>query len=140
MGEQARWRPERPPVAAALLVEAARRAPEDDALAYEAEGAVEASGDEALKRSLDDALPVARRLEALLHLADKHEREGQRAEATVALERALAGGQLVGETRNEVVTRLRRLYAAERRSADLEDARPVRARAHRSRRMPSASG
>ncbi|WP_437983144.1 hypothetical protein [Sorangium sp. So ce117] len=109
-----------PPVAAALLVEAARRAPEDDALAYEAEGAVEASGDEGLKRSLDDALPVARRLEALLHLADKHEREGQRAEATVALERALAGGQLGGETRNEVVTRLRRLYAAERRSADLE--------------------
>ncbi|WP_437326354.1 hypothetical protein [Sorangium sp. So ce381] len=109
-----------PPVAAALLVEAARRAPEDDALAYEAEAAVEASGDEALKRSLDDALPVARRLEALLHLADKHEREGQRAEATVALERALAGGQLLGEVRTEVVTRLRRLYAAERRGADLE--------------------
>ncbi|WP_437967281.1 hypothetical protein WMF04_48350 [Sorangium sp. So ce260] len=109
-----------PPVAAALLVEAARRAPEDDALAYEAEAAVEASGDEALKRSLDDALPVARRLEALLHLADKHEREGQRAEATVALERALAGGQLQGETRTEVVTRLRRLYAAEGRGGDLE--------------------
>ncbi|WP_437278424.1 hypothetical protein WME90_45625 [Sorangium sp. So ce375] len=109
-----------PPVAAALLVEAARRAPEDDALAYEAEAAVEASGDEALKRSLDDALPVARRLEALLHLADKHEREGQRAEATVALERALAGGQLHSEARTEVVTRLRRLYAAEHRSGDLE--------------------
>ncbi|WP_437589551.1 hypothetical protein [Sorangium sp. So ce1000] len=109
-----------PPVAAALLVEAARRAPEDDALAYEAEAAVEASGDAALKRSLDDALPVARRLEALLHLADKHEREGQRAEATVALERALAGGQLQGEARTEVVTRLRRLYAADRRSGDLE--------------------
>ncbi|WP_437957804.1 hypothetical protein WME76_41970 [Sorangium sp. So ce119] len=109
-----------PPVAAALLVEAARRAPEDDALAYEAEAAVEASGDEALKRSLDDALPVARRLEALLHLADKHEREGQRAEAMVALERALAGGQLQGDTRVEVVARLRRLYAAEGRSGDLE--------------------
>ncbi|MGK3998315.1 hypothetical protein [Sorangium sp. So ce1024] len=109
-----------PPVAAALLVEAARRAPEDDALAYEAEAAVEASGDEALKRSLDDALPVARRLEALLHLADKHEREGQRAEATVALERALAGGQLQADTRAEIVSRLRRLYAAEGRSGDLE--------------------
>ncbi|WP_437779676.1 hypothetical protein [Sorangium sp. So ce1097] len=109
-----------PPVAAALLVEAARRAPEDDALAYEAEAAVEASGDEALKRSLDDALPVARRLEALLHLADKHEREGQRAEATVALERALAGGQLQADTRGEIVSRLRRLYAAEGRSGDLE--------------------
>ncbi|WP_437886340.1 hypothetical protein [Sorangium sp. So ce307] len=109
-----------PPVAAALLVEAARRAPEDDALAYEAEAAVEASGDEALKRSLDDALPVARRLEALLHLADKHEREDQRAEAMVALERALAGGQLQGDTRTEVVARLRRLYAAEGRSGDLE--------------------
>ncbi|WP_437634501.1 hypothetical protein [Sorangium sp. So ce854] len=109
-----------PPVAAALLVEAARRAPEDDALAYDAEAAVEASGDEALKRSLDDALPVARRLEALLHLADKHEREGQRAEATVALERALAGGQLQADTRAEIVSRLRRLYAAEGRGGDLE--------------------
>ncbi|XXY44123.1 hypothetical protein WME91_29360 [Sorangium sp. So ce269] len=109
-----------PPVAAALLVEAARRAPEDDALAYDAEAAVEASGDEALKRSLDDALPVARRLEALLHLADKHEREGQRAEATVALERALAGGQLQGDARTEIATRLRRLYAAEGRGGDLE--------------------
>ncbi|WP_437608669.1 hypothetical protein WMF20_48050 [Sorangium sp. So ce834] len=109
-----------PPVAAALLVEAARRAPEDDVLAYEAEAAVEASGDEALKRALDDALPVARRLEALLHLADKHEREGQRAEAIVALERALAGGQLQGEARAGIVAQLRRLYAAEERGGDLE--------------------
>ncbi|WP_437570208.1 hypothetical protein [Sorangium sp. So ce542] len=108
-----------PPVAAALLVEAARRAPEDDVLAYEAEAAVEASGDEGLKRSLDDALPVARRLEALLHLADKHEREGQRAEAIVAIERALAGGQLQGEARAGIVAQLRRLYAAEERGGDL---------------------
>ncbi|MGK4008818.1 tetratricopeptide repeat protein [Sorangium sp. So ce1036] len=109
-----------PPVAAALLVEAARRAPEDDALAYEAEASVEATGDEALKRSLDDALPVTRRVEALLHLADKHERDGERAEATVALERALASGKLHREGRVEAVTRLRRLYAAIGRGHELE--------------------
>src|SRR5262249_34460319 len=67
--------------AAALLVQAARRAPEDDALVHEADVAVKQVGDESLLRSLDDALPVARRVEALLHLADKHEREGEDAQA-----------------------------------------------------------
>ncbi len=109
-----------PPVAAALLVEAARRAPENDELAFEADVSVQVLGDDALKRSLDDALPVARRMEALLHLADKHEREGEGEQAALALQRALATGELRGEARDKVVARLRRLFTAAGRGPDLE--------------------
>lgn len=109
-----------PSVAAALLVEAARRAPENDELAFEADVSVQVLGDETLRRSLDDALPVARRLEALLHLAERHERDGEDDQAALAFERALSTDALKGEARDRIVARLRRLFAVGEREADLE--------------------
>lgn len=109
-----------PDVAAALLVEAARRAPENNELAFEADVSVQLIGDDSLQRALDDALPVARRVEALLHLADQHEREGKDDRAVTALQRALDTGELRGEGRDRVVARLRRLLSVSERTEELE--------------------
>lgn len=109
-----------PDVAAALLVEAARRAPENSELAFEADVSVQLAGDDTLLRALDEALPVARRVESLLYLADQHEREGRTDRVILALERALETGDLEEATRSSVVTRLRRLLSASGRIHDLE--------------------
>ncbi|MEJ7727931.1 MAG: tetratricopeptide repeat protein [Polyangiaceae bacterium] len=106
--------------AATLRVQAARRAPEDDALVHAADVAVREIGDEALLRSLDDALPAARRIEALLHLAAQHEREGRDAEAVAALERAIESGKLGAEERDRAVLRVRHLLGVTGRSTDVE--------------------
>ena len=109
-----------PDVAASLLVEAARRAPEDHELAFEADVSVQVIGDDGLQRALDDALPVARRIEALLHLADRYEGEGKDDRAVLALQRAVATGELAGEDRARVVARLRRLLTVSERLEELE--------------------
>ncbi|AKT36678.1 uncharacterized protein CMC5_007980 [Chondromyces crocatus] len=109
-----------PDVAAALLVEAARRAPENPELAFEADVFVQLTGDDALQRALDDALPVARRIEALLHLADQHEREGKLDKVILALQRALETGEVGEEIHEQVVGRLWRLLSLTGDSSALE--------------------
>ncbi|MEZ4295796.1 MAG: hypothetical protein R3B70_12530 [Polyangiaceae bacterium] len=96
---------------AALLVEAARRAPEEDELVQRADAAVVASGDSALAASLDEAVPVPARIEALLRLAEKHEHAGNDALALDALARARTLGPDGPEARERVVAWLRRLHA-----------------------------
>lgn len=105
---------------AALLIHAARRDSDDDDLVAEAHAVVHELGDVGLLRSLDDAVPARRRLEALLEIADRREREGADAEAINALERALVMGVLRGEERDRVAIRLRHLLGMTRRTADIE--------------------
>lgn len=106
--------------AAALLVQAARRAPDDDTLVHEADIAVRELGDETLSKALDDALPVARRLEALVHLADRYEGEGADDKAIVALQRVLASADLADEERAQLVVRLRHRLGVAGRADEAE--------------------
>ena len=94
--------------AAELLVAAARRAPEDAALVDEAERRVAELGDEALRTQLFDALPVARRGEALRFLADEREKAGDLPGAMEVLERAVAAAE--GDDRKALRHRLKDLY------------------------------
>src|SRR5262249_13159917 len=80
--------------ATALPVQAVKRSPDDDALVDDTDVAVTELGDEAQKRAFEEALPPSRRCEALLHLAEKHERAGYHDLAITALERALGSGDL----------------------------------------------
>jgi hypothetical protein len=106
--------------AAALLVEAARRAPEDAALVHRASEAAEAVGQPELARQIDDALPVARRVEALLHLADRHERDGEEKQAGEAYERALATGELTEEEQSFALERALDIYRSKGHKPELE--------------------
>ena len=106
--------------AADFLVQAARRAPDDDALVEEADAAVRELSDEPLRKALDDALPVARRIEALMHLADKAEREGDVAQAALALERAAAIEELSDEDHDKIVSRLRQVLGASGSATEIE--------------------
>lgn len=106
---------------ASLLVEAARRAPDDDALVDAASMAVGEVHEETLRAALDEALPVVRRIEALLHLAEKHRREGDHARAIGVLERASALEGASVEDHTRVVTQLRQLLGAAGRTTDVEE-------------------
>jgi tetratricopeptide (TPR) repeat protein len=106
--------------AASLLVQAIRRAPDDDALVNEVDVAVERLGDEDISRSLAEVLPAARRIEALLHLAEKYEREEQHDLAIAALERALASAEIRPEVHERAASRLRDLLNEVGRIEDAE--------------------
>ncbi|MCK6591094.1 MAG: hypothetical protein L6Q76_26375, partial [Polyangiaceae bacterium] len=107
-------------IAASLLIHAARRDRDDEELVSEVHATVNDLGDIVLLRALDEAVPVRRRLEALLEVADRREREGADADAIIALERALVTGVLKGEERDRVALRLRHLLGMARRNADIE--------------------
>jgi hypothetical protein len=94
---------------AALLVQAVRRAPEDDGLVGEADRAVAAAPDPAIRAKLDALVPPEERAIALLRLADASERAGSEADAIASLERALASGLLTAEERDRAGLRLKRL-------------------------------
>jgi hypothetical protein len=94
---------------AALLVQAVRRAPEDDGLVGEADRAAAALGDGALLAKLDALVPPAERAAGLLRLADASERAGSEADAIAALERAIGSGHLGAEERDRAALRLKRL-------------------------------
>ena len=97
--------------AAALLVEAARRAPEEDDLVYRADAAVVATGGAELVLSLDQAVPPPARVEALLRVAEKLEHEGKDAAAIEVLSRVLLLGPEGPEARERAVAWARRLHA-----------------------------
>ncbi len=107
-------------VGASLLVESARRAPEDAALVHRASEAAEASGQPDLVDLIEDSLPVARTVEALLHLADKHEREADEPQAAAAYERALATGELTPEEHAFAFERARDIRRDRHMDAELE--------------------
>ncbi|MFT3775686.1 MAG: hypothetical protein QM820_60845 [Minicystis sp.] len=94
---------------AALLVLAAARASEDDAILEEAHVAVTESGDADLLKKLDGLVSPEDRAAAWLRLAEAREREGQEAEAIAALERALASGHLPREAHDRAAARLQSL-------------------------------
>ncbi|MFO0756786.1 MAG: hypothetical protein U0359_09855 [Byssovorax sp.] len=104
---------------ATLLIQAVKRATDDDALVDEADRAVAALGDEALDRAFEAVLPPSRKVEALLHLAEQHEREGNEDLAIEQLERAIASGDLRPEAHDRAARRLRSLLHQKGR---LEDA------------------
>lgn len=96
---------------AALLVEAARRAPEDDELVQKADAAVASVGSAELERALDQAIAVPARVDALLRVAEKLEHSGKDPAALVVLARALVLGPEPAEARERVVSWARRLHA-----------------------------
>jgi hypothetical protein len=104
---------------ATLLIQAVKRAPDDDALVDEADRAVAAMDDEELRKAFEGALPPSRKVEALLHLAEQHEREGQDDLAIEQLTRAIASGDLRPEAHERATRRLRTLLHQRGR---LEDA------------------
>jgi hypothetical protein len=104
----------------ALLVHAARRDSENDALVVEADEAVQELGDMELLTTFDKLIPTDRRVEALIRLAERLEREGVDAAAVSALERALTLGELLGDDRDRVVARLRHLLTLSGRTSDVE--------------------
>ncbi len=124
----------------ALLVEAARRAPEDDELVYKADSAAFALRDVDLLESLERAVPSKDRIAVLLRIAEKAEPEGRDAIAISALSRALDLDTGVAErphegssfsdtpsetdsreTRERMVTWLRRLFAMAGRPEAIEE-------------------
>jgi tetratricopeptide (TPR) repeat protein len=107
-------------IAALLLVQAVRRAPEDDDLVCEADAAVRAWPDASLIQELDDAVAPDERLAALLRTAERKERAGAWGEAIDALERALGSERLSGEGRDSVLSSLRRLFVLADRAAEAE--------------------
>src|SRR5262249_19743889 len=81
-------------ITAALLVQAAKRASEDDALVCEADAVVRAASDSCLLRELDEAIPPAERVAALLRIAERMERDGAWTQAIDALDRARSSNLL----------------------------------------------
>ncbi|MDC3956192.1 hypothetical protein [Polyangium jinanense] len=109
-----------PLVTGTLLVQAARRAPEDELLVSDADAAVFASGDAALARDLDTAVPPDVRLAALLHVAERREREGNFAESIETLERALRSPSITPEQREAALSSMRRLFVLSERASEAE--------------------
>ena len=110
-----------PASAAALLVEAAKRAPEDDELVQRADAAVVATGNAALMDTLERAVPRVDRIEALLRIAEKAEPAGQDATAIAALARILDLGPDGPEARERVVAWIRRMFAMAGRPEAIEE-------------------
>jgi hypothetical protein len=109
-----------PRVEALLLIQAVKRAPDDDALVDEADRAVGALADEDLARAFEGVLPPSRRVEALLHLAEQHERDGQDELAIEQLTRAVASGDLRPEAHERATRRLRTLLHQKGRLDDAD--------------------
>ncbi|MDI1478698.1 hypothetical protein [Polyangium sp. y55x31] len=109
-----------PLVTGTLLVQAARRAPEDELLVSDADAAVFASGDAALARDLDAAVAPDVRLAALLHVAERREREGNFAESIETLERALRSPSITPEQREAALSSMRRLFVLSERASEAE--------------------
>ena len=91
---------------AALMVQAVRRAPEDDAALEDAHLAVIDHGDAELAKKLDALAPPEQRAEAWLRLAEAHERDDRQADAIAALERATESGLLPREAHERAAARL----------------------------------
>ncbi|MEO7327655.1 MAG: hypothetical protein ABI193_03685, partial [Minicystis sp.] len=103
-----------------LLIQAVRRASDDDALVDEADRAVGALGDATLAKAFEGVLPASRRVEALLHLAEQHERDGQDELAIEHLERAVASGDLRPEAHERATRHLRALLHQKGRLDDAD--------------------
>jgi hypothetical protein len=121
-----------PAARAALLVQAVKRAPEDDGLIEDAHVAVTEHGDPELLARLDALVPPAERVEAWLRLAEARERDGQEAEAIAALKRALASALLAKDVHDRAAARLQRLLG---RAGNDEDAEAL-LRAQLARPLP----
>ena len=109
-----------PLVTGTFFVQAARRAPEDELLVSDADAAVFASGDAALARDLDAAVAPDVRLVALLHVAERKEREGNFAESIETLERALRSPSITPEQREAALSSMRRLFVLSERASEAE--------------------
>ncbi|WP_170229272.1 hypothetical protein [Polyangium fumosum] len=109
-----------PLVTGTLFVQAARRAPDDELLVSDADAAVFASGDAALARDLDAAVAPDVRLAALLHVAERKEREGNFAESIETLERALRSPSITPEQREAALSSMRRLFVLSERASEAE--------------------
>ncbi|MFO0587511.1 MAG: hypothetical protein U0441_08230 [Polyangiaceae bacterium] len=107
--------------AAALLIEAAKRASEDDDLVQAADAAALVTGSADLMEALDRAVPRPDRIEALLRVAEKAEPAGQDAPAIAALARVLDLGPESPEARERVVAWLRRMFAMSGRPEAIEE-------------------
>lgn len=105
---------------AMLLVQAVRRASEDDQLVCEADIAVRAAGDAALAKDLDKAVSPTERIEGLVRLAEAKERTGAWPEAIELLQRALDSNMLSPTAREGAVSSMRRLLSLSGNSADVE--------------------
>lgn len=105
---------------ASLLVQAARRASEDDQLVSDADAAVRAVGDAALDKELDKAVSRDERIAALVRLAETKERSGAWTEAIEMLQRALDSNALEAAQRETVVSSIRRLFSLSGNSTDVE--------------------
>ncbi|MDC0741148.1 tetratricopeptide repeat protein [Polyangium mundeleinium] len=109
-----------PLITGTLFVQAARRDPEDELLVSDADAAVFASGDAALARDLDAAVAPDARLAALLHVAERKEREGNFAESIETLERALRSPSITPEQREAALSSMRRLFVLSERASEAE--------------------
>ncbi|MBK8251685.1 MAG: hypothetical protein IPK82_03345 [Polyangiaceae bacterium] len=107
--------------AAALLIEAAKRASDDDDLVAQADATVAAADDEDLTKALDLAVAPKTRVEALLRIAERHETNGQEVLAANVLARVRDLGPGAPEARERVVAWLRRLYAMAGRPEAIEE-------------------
>ena len=103
-----------------LLVHAAKRDDDDDALVDEADLAVAALGDEELARAFDAAIPPERRALGQVSLAEKYERAGDDDRAIHLLSRATASGLLPREARLRATARLSELLHQEGRISDAD--------------------
>jgi tetratricopeptide (TPR) repeat protein len=105
---------------AVLLVQAVRRAPEDDQLVCEADAAVRAARDAELTKDLDKAIAPNERVAALTRIAEAKERTGAWAEAIDILDRALESHIMEPVQREAVVSSMRRLLSLSGNAADVE--------------------
>lgn len=106
--------------AARLLVQAARRASENDQLVCEADAAVRESGDAALAKELDKSVPPDERVAALVRVAEVKERAGAWDEAIELLKRVLETNQTEPSQREAVVSSMRRLLSLSGNANDVE--------------------
>jgi hypothetical protein len=104
----------------ALLVHAAKRADDDEALVDEADLAVTALGDAALSSSLDAAISPERRALGQVSLAEKYERAGDDDRAIVLLSRATTSGNLPREARVRATAQLSALLHQGGRISDAD--------------------
>ncbi len=105
---------------ALLLVQAARRASEDDLVICEADAAVREAGVAALASDLDKAVSPEERIAAFVRVAETKERDGLWNEALDSLDRALKSKLLTPPQREAVLSSKRRLLLLSGRTADVE--------------------
>ncbi len=105
---------------AVFLVQAVRRASEDDQLICEADVAVRAAGDAALAKEFDKAVSPDERAAALGRIAEAKERAGAWPEAITLLKRTLESNLMQPAQRETVVSTMRRLLSFSGNAADVE--------------------